>query len=165
MTFALIKALGDYELLARLSQGDSTGLASELLAKKDEVDSLFQRAEDQERLLGPYLGFAPATLKDAGLENLQSQKLQARWETLKQSSPDAKNRTDQYDSLVGDIRGAISHVGDTSNLTLDPEMDTYYLCDVTSVTASQSLSRIASARISLEAVVGSLMEFVPFEMR
>ncbi len=44
------------------------------------------------------------------------------------------------------MRGWIGHAGDTSNLTLDPEMDSYYLADVTSVAIAQTLDRIGAAR-------------------
>ena len=47
-----------------------------------------------------------------------------------------------FDSKL--TRALISRTGDNSNLTLDPEMDSYYLADVSSVVAAQSLDRFLS---------------------
>ena len=45
--------------------------------------------------------------------------------------------------LVGDIRTMITHAGDTSNLILDPDLDTYYLMDVTLLALPQTQDRLA----------------------
>ena len=43
---------------------------------------------------------------------------------------------------MNDLRGMVAHVGDLSNLILDPNLDSYYLMDVTLVTLPQTMDRM-----------------------
>ncbi|MBM2837930.1 MAG: domain S-box [Deltaproteobacteria bacterium] len=54
-----------------------------------------------------------------------------RWQGLieKKDLPAAKERFDNHTALIADIITLVSHVGETSNLILDPEITTYYLMD------------------------------------
>jgi methyl-accepting chemotaxis protein len=45
------------------------------------------------------------------------------------------------------LRGWIAKAGDSSNLTLDPEMDSYYLADVSSVVTAQTLDHLNRIRV------------------
>jgi methyl-accepting chemotaxis protein len=47
------------------------------------------------------------------------------------------------------LRGWIAKVGDASHLTLDPEMDSYYLADVSSVMTAQTLDHLNRIRFFL----------------
>lgn len=80
-----------------------------------------------------------AGVKDAGLTKLKSRF-------------DGGAAAVGQDDLTGEVQSVIAHVGDTSNLTLDPELDSYYLADVTSVVTAQTLKRIAA--VQLEAAAG-----------
>ncbi len=155
---AILKGLNEHQLLAmRCGRGPSAQNAcasSGLAAKAQEIDGHFQKLEALERELGASLHFVAGDLKAVGLDNLRSSALTAKWEEIKGMPPGAKDRGSRYDALVSDLRTAISHAGDTSNLTLDPELDTYSLGDVTSVTSAQILNRIASAAQVVESAAG-----------
>ncbi|MFZ5428297.1 MAG: methyl-accepting chemotaxis protein [Thermodesulfobacteriota bacterium] len=49
------------------------------------------------------------------------------------------------DALVAGVRGMIAHVGDTSNLILDPDLDSYYMMDVVLLALPQTQDRMAKA--------------------
>jgi methyl-accepting chemotaxis protein len=142
----LLKALADYRLVADVRRGGDSGAA------KQEVDNLFHQLEAENRDLDVKLALTPAALKEAGMENLAVSAIETKWEAWQRDVQNGPSQAaaDHYDQLVGDLRGLIGHAGDTSNLTLDPEMDSYYLADVTSVTAAQTLNRIGSAQIMVE---------------
>jgi len=148
----LLKSLGDYQM-ALAAQRSSADIA----ASSQEADGLFLQLETANRDLGTRLGFADQALKDAGLENLRVARIKGKWESLQKASNSASSKalSDQIQSLVSDLRALISHAGDTSNLTLDPEMDSYYLADVTSVVAAQTLNRIASLAVAIEPLLKS----------
>ena len=55
-------------------------------------------------------------------------RLQASWETVKLASDVAASER-LHLALVSDIRLLITHVGDSSKLILDPDLDTYYVMD------------------------------------
>src|SRR4051812_7254289 len=136
-----LKALADYQT-ARMA-GDETDAA-----QRNTETSINQLAT-QNNLIGAKLGFTASALEAAGLSNLQVTAIQSKWAAL-QRIASREAAADAYDQLVGDLRGLISHAGDTSNLTLDPEMDSYYLADVSSVVTAQTLGRIGSIRATLE---------------
>ena len=53
----------------------------------------------------------------------------ADWERVRKLPPEQALGPDGYDSLVSRIRQLITHVGDASQLILDPDLDTYYIMD------------------------------------
>ena len=57
--------------------------------------------------------------------------LQAQWENLKSRSGNvsARESFDEHTELVGNLLAFIAMAADQSNLTLDPDMDTYYTMD------------------------------------
>lgn len=59
------------------------------------------------------------------------EQLEARWAELARGhqGKTAPNVFAAHTDLIADIRGLISYVGDTSNLILDPELDSFYLMD------------------------------------
>ncbi|MDO8413758.1 MAG: hypothetical protein Q7S51_08225, partial [Gallionellaceae bacterium] len=50
-----------------------------------------------------------------------------KWQSLKDQTLSIKDNLGTHAALLGDITALIAHVGDTSNLILDPDLDTYYL--------------------------------------
>ena len=59
--------------------------------------------------------------------------LKSRWQSLKNDPPPSHTEANQaaHKHLMDDTLALYSHVGDSSNLILDPELDTYYMIDVT----------------------------------
>lgn len=51
--------------------------------------------------------------------------------------------------MIKDLRELIIHTGDTSNLILDPDLDSYYLMDVTLIVAPQISDRLYNLRSML----------------
>jgi len=92
----------------------------ELIRKQAEIDEDFRHIAEVERELGSVLNTG------------------GRYQTLQENGRFLKERLlklqpgesqDLHSKLIADIRGLISHVGDTSNLILDPDLDSYYLMD------------------------------------
>lgn len=73
------------------------------------------------------------------------------WEGLREAhltlSQAERNR--RYGQLVGGVRELIAHVGDASNLILDPDLDSCYLMDATVVALPDSLRRLAALEMEL----------------
>jgi signal transduction histidine kinase len=70
--------------------------------------------------------------------------LKREWEDLKSQLSNLKTgeSDDRHRHLIGDIRTMITHIGDTSNLILDPDLDTYYMMDVTLLALPQTQDRL-----------------------
>ncbi len=87
----------------------------------------------------------PLELSQAGLDKRQRgdllpAKLQAAWGGIAAHPESAK--PEDIARLVVGVRGLITHVGDTSNLILDPDLDSYYLMDVTLGALPQAQQRL-----------------------
>ncbi len=68
--------------------------------------------------------------------------IKAKWNSLK----DSKYNFDETTALINDTIAFISHLTDKSNLTLDPELDTYYLMDGFGFKLPDNLERISLAK-------------------
>ena len=62
--------------------------------------------------------FSPATLRSEWTA------LESQWTALSAAENDARHA-----HLIDDVRAMIAHAGDTSNLILDPDLDSYYVMD------------------------------------
>ncbi len=75
-----------------------------------------------------------ASLKDRKREHIQKAKLTKTFEDFKAS------KAEPY-KVLKDLRDLVVHTGDTSNLILDPDLDSYYLMDITLLAAPQIADR------------------------
>ena len=109
-----------------------------------KVDQAFAELEAANRLHGSDLQFTADGLKIRGRSHLFPGDVAARWEKLKSRQNDAAAFKEGLAQLLEDISGMITHCGDTSNLILDPDLDSYYTMDMTLLTLPQTQRRIAS---------------------
>jgi hypothetical protein len=78
--------------------------------------------------LAEALKTTPAELIARGREAAQVARIEAAWRQLRQARNEG--RTDASATpLAAAVRTLISHVGDSSKLILDPDLDTYYVMD------------------------------------
>lgn len=84
--------------------------------------------------------------KDLAVDNLQSE-----WKTLAAASSNISTAATRGDlasgceRLAGQVRQLVSYIGDTSNLILDPDLDSYYLVDVTLLAMPDAVNQIDTA--------------------
>jgi len=95
---------------------------------------------------GATLQFTPAGLASRHRENLAPATIRARWQSgITGGQPVQSAAT----ALMSDVRGLIAHDGDTSNLILDPDLDSYYLMDATLCVLPELQERIANVTAHL----------------
>lgn len=95
--------------------------------------------------IGETLQFTDDGLKSRGREALKFETVQEKWKNLSQKANSAAQAKLDADvaSFIADIRGMIAHSGDTSNLILDPDLDSYYLMDMTLLALPQTIDRLS----------------------
>ena len=109
------------------------------------VDEAFERLGDVHDLLGEALQFTPEGLRQRKREHVALETVRNEWANLKSSSAtDLATLDARYAHLVGDVRTMIAHVGETSHLILDPDLDSYYTMDATLVALPQTQERLSS---------------------
>ncbi len=111
-----------------------------------EINSSFSELIKMSTTTAIALQFTPEGLRSRKRENLVLDKVKAKWDALqkKAKSSSYKDMAEDYTSIISDIRGMIAHAGDTSNLILDPDLDSYYLMDITLLALPQTIDRLGS---------------------
>lgn len=94
--------------------------------------------------IGADLQFTDEGLASRGRESLKYETVLAKWKEVSAlSGADAQAAEEKLVSFIADLRGIISHAGDISNLILDPDLDSYYLMDVTLLAMPQTVDRLS----------------------
>ncbi len=121
----------------------SRKLQEEKTADSGQTDASFSDLLKANAQYGQDLQFTEQGLRIRGRESLDPEKVQMRWEAAKAaSSPEEAQK--QINALLDDVMGMIAHAGDTSNLILDPDLDSYYLMDITLLALPQTQRRMAA---------------------
>lgn len=127
-------------LLDAIPRREAAGhLNADLKPIDAEINAAFA---DLDRVIaehGEALQFTQAGLESRKRGQLMLPLVLERWKKVV-SAPTAEG----YDAMVNDVRGMITHSGDTSNLILDPDLDSYYLMDVTLLALPQMQARLAT---------------------
>jgi PAS domain S-box-containing protein len=133
----LEQSLRHQQLASRYAQGDTT-VAQEILNTQTEIESYLAALTAVEQTYG-------AVLQTSGGYGA----LNTTWRSLKGQvlSVDARTSTQLHRQLIAAIRSQMLLVGDTSNLILDPDIDSYYLMDA--VLVKLPASQIASAEMQM----------------
>lgn len=138
-------------ILASLSLYQIVGSTEEKGDRSDslfEVSSIINKYFDELKVVdseyGEALQFTKDGLGSRGRDSWNVEEVSAKW--LKLSSEVGSKSRDDFiastRSLIADIRGMIVHMGDTSNLILDPDLDSYYLMDITLLALPQTIDRL-----------------------
>lgn len=140
---ALLRDIQEHQRLAHRCPGgkDCSGRIAVL---KDAVGKELSALRSADRRYGVMLQFTGEGLAKRGRQLATAGNLQRGWEQIEAlwgaMSPELDAR---YDGLVNIIQTMITHVNDTSNLILDPELDTYHLITDTSVLLPKTQDRLA----------------------
>ncbi len=124
-------------------------------ASEAAVDHWLQELAKAQRASGNDLQFTEAGLRLRHREHQNPATLEQEWRGLVAAAP-SLNPSDagaRHEHLLADIRTMITHAGDTSNLILDPDLDSYYLMDVTLLALPETLSRLPKTAQGAESML------------
>ncbi len=143
----LLVLVPQHQRLEPLARTGDRSVLTDLETTANLIDKNFARLEKETKALGEPLKITPSGLKSAGMEQLLPANIVNQWQTLRnsQTSSTQEQLARQYGDLTQRITGLISRVGDTSNLILDPVLDSYYLMDVVLVAIPQAQQRVGEA--------------------
>lgn len=119
----LVSMINHRTQVDRYFNGDKS-LAPEIIIQGEKIETVIQNLDAAEQQLTPQLQVSPqwlkikASIKD-NWKNLQTEQFNL--------SP-AQNR-EIHTKIIHNILDLIAHIGDISNLILDPSLDSYYLMD------------------------------------
>ncbi|WP_395751967.1 sensor histidine kinase [Prosthecobacter sp.] len=142
----LLELIPQHRLLAQTSGSGDPSVRVKLGRVEEQIEDAFNALEAVDALLSHDLQFTDEGLAKRHREHFRARTVRMEWEDLKsrlgQLHPDAVAA--QHLHLVADLRIMITHAGDQSNLILDPDLDSYYLMDVTLLGLPQTQDRLAA---------------------
>ncbi len=127
------------------STGGSSGKA-QIKGVVSSLDNGMAELKEVNKEYGVDLQFTEDGLKSRGRGHLKYELVEKKWTSLRQAvaaDPANAELDGMVASYISDIRGMIAHSGDTSNLILDPDLDSYYLMDVTLLALPQTMDRLS----------------------
>ena len=99
---------------------------------ESEVGKAFQLLDAAQTAVGGSLEFNAVSLEKSGRTGADAQSLRKQWESLPRNDKGFNEAgAVAYGKFLDSVGNAITHAGDKSNLILDPDLDSYYLMDVT----------------------------------
>ena len=141
----LLSELGNHRILSKnreLSSDDK----KRIYELEANIDKGFIDLVSVDQEIGPDLQFTDEGLRKRHRDNLRPELVKQKWDAIKStpSNGDKKDLETKYLAIIADIRGMIAHAGDTSNLILDPDLDSYYMMDVTLIALPQNQDRVSA---------------------
>jgi methyl-accepting chemotaxis protein len=137
------------------SKLDGSNSSAAIADIKTRMEQSLNELISTEARLGQDLQFTDEGLGKRKRQGLTSVNLQKKWTTLVETWSIAPNSVPDtaFTGLIADIRGMIAHAGDTSNLVLDPDLDSYYLMDVTLLALPQTQDHLQEMATFVESLL------------
>jgi hypothetical protein len=141
----LLETIPEHQQLVRHSLSGDKQLQREMTRAQDKIRAALESLHSVNLTLGVALQFTAEGLAKRRREHIEISNFEQEWQTLAGGWPSlTRERSDQaHEHLITDIRAMIVHAGDTSNLILDPDLDSYYLMDATVIALPQTQERLA----------------------
>jgi methyl-accepting chemotaxis protein len=153
---AAFAAIADHQRLADAFVRTPGTAAGDLQAARQRVDAAFTSLAATDAAIGASLEFTPDGLTHRKRGHVQVETVRKEWmaasEAVHGGPPNAA--ADAHAHLLTDLRTMTAHAGDTSNLILDPDLDSYYAMDVTLLALPQTQERTASLLVWLQQAHG-----------
>ncbi len=151
----ILAALMDHRAMTQRAILDRGRIGTEAQTAIVEIEQGIQELNIAEAAVGVDLQFTEEGLAKRKRQGLTAKNISAKWGNLADSlqKDPSSNANELYAGLIADLRGMIAHAGDTSNLILDPDLDSYYLMDVTLLALPQTQDHIQE----LTAIVDPLL--------
>ena len=153
----LLQNLSEHELLSRLYLAGRGDLQGQAVATAGKVDAAMEALRGINVRLGTALQFTPEGLAKRKREHYRWEILNQEWSTLKSgiASQSPADSDKLHSHLIADVRAMIAHAGDTSNLILDSDLDSYYLMDAVVVALPQTQDRLTTIEMLAQDLAAS----------
>src|SRR4029434_6776192 len=141
----LLDLVPQHQLAAQSSDGNQSS-KDQLAQLQSRIDQAFVALKAVNDTRGATLQFTVEGLAKRKREHVAFDNVKKEWEELR-ARPEAFGPAvwqEKHLHLISDLRTMITHVGDMSNLILDPDLDSYYLMDATLLALPQTQDRLAA---------------------
>ena len=142
---ALLRDVSDHQRLTTHCPANAD-CSAKLNALKNGIEKEIQDLAEVDAKYGTDLEFTGAGLAKRGRQLATVQNLKSNWQGILSAmagNHKAADADSKYDTMVATIQMMITHMGDTSKLILDPDLDTYYAMSNTLLVLPQTQDRLS----------------------
>ncbi len=141
----LLRLVPDHSRQAALAAKGDAAAKARVPAIEGEIDRAFGELVAVDAALGAKLQMTVEGLAAAKRADVTVPTVRKKWDALRTGAvPVAAEEMEKaFTALAADLRTMIAHSGDKSNLILDPDLDSYYLMDVTLLALPQNQDRLS----------------------
>ena len=145
----LLERISEHQFLARTALAGHAELNGQVADSEKRVDAALVALQGVDKELGGDLQFTREGLVQRRREHATHENLQREWVALKNSLAGKKpgESDEAHSHLLADVSMMIAHAADTSNLTLDSELDSYYLMDAIVVALPAALDHLSTIQM------------------
>lgn len=136
----LLQGIGEYKIYGiEVANGNTSTKVKKENSEKLMSEALAELTTAQSEY-GEYLKFNTQDLESRNKSaDLLPDAMKSSWSKILSAGTQKPELITQY---ISNIRNIIAHLGDQSNLILDPDLDSYYLMDVTLLALPQTQDRL-----------------------
>ncbi|MEI6154963.1 MAG: hypothetical protein WCQ90_12855, partial [Deltaproteobacteria bacterium] len=150
----LAELIPEHQLLIRIYlQGDTSVQEKiDVLAKK--IDESFAILNTEGKKYEKDLRIDEKSLKAREMENIHYSRILKIWQELSKSykSNSTVQNDVEHETLIQPVQALIKRIGDTSNMILDPDLDSYYMMHVAIDTMPKTLGKLSEFLLFGESV-------------
>ena len=164
----LMKALSGLLRSKNVLQGcDAANCASDLAAQANLINASLAAADSINTQYAADLKTSLDDLAKKDQKQAALSSLEAEWKVTAAAAAKITTPSERaelaanYDQLAGHIKQLVNYFGNTSNLILDPDLDSYYLVDVTLLAmldAATQIDTVAATANKIASGAGSAVE-------
>ncbi|HEY3276610.1 MAG TPA: methyl-accepting chemotaxis protein [Syntrophorhabdaceae bacterium] len=152
----IAELISEHQLLVRLYLEGNKDLEQKIVTNGKAVDSAFTElikvAREQEGLLKISEGW----LKSANMTESHYTRIYKNWQELNATWKKFDNTVQNdgwHETVIQPVLALIKRVGDTSNMVLDPDLETTYLVDVTLSVLPKTQERLTNFILYIESLL------------
>ncbi len=140
-TARLLEHVSLHRALLRLQKSEAGRDVERRIADvTGQVDKDLLDVEAVDKKLGGLLQTGAEEMRARRRESAMPSALRQSWDRARGAAGDAADAA--HDKLINDVRTLITHVGDSSKLILDPDLDTYYQMDALLLREPEAIDRL-----------------------
>lgn len=151
----LAELVPEHQLMVRLLlQGDAS-VQNKIDVTAKKIDDAFKTLVVDGKKYEKVLKIDQKTLKSMKLEEIHYSKALAMWQELRKhykNNSTVQNDV-EHEMVIKPVNAMIQWVGETSNIILDPDLDSHYMANVAIVTLPKTLSALSEFLLYGESVV------------
>ncbi len=151
----LAEIIPEHQLMARLYLQNDASAQDKIETSAKQIDELFAVLVREGKKYERVLKIDAGTLKKVGMEGIHYSKIFGIWQEMRKNwknNSTTQNDT-EHETLLQPIHALIKRVGDTSNMILDPDLDSHYMMDVAIVVMPRTLGRFSEFLLFGESVI------------